>query len=89
MGDVSQRLRDVAVSETGFVFDPLTGLTFSVNSTGRFILEQLREGRDASGIVDAIAQNFDVTDRNEVMRDVKEFFRLLKEHGLIPKDAEL
>ena len=86
--NIAQRLKDVAVSDTGFVFDPITGLTFSVNTTGKFILDQLRQGKSADEIVAAIAENFDVTDRNEVMRDLKEFLRLLKENGILPKDAE-
>ncbi len=31
----SQRLRDLAVSESGFVFDPYSGQTYSLNATGR------------------------------------------------------
>ena len=86
---ISQRLKDVAVSETGFVFDPLTGLTFSVNATGRFILEQLRRDMDSESIADSIARDFDITDRNDVIRDIKEFFRLLKDHGIVPMEAEI
>mgnify|MGYP000919495472 CR=1 FL=1 len=46
---LTQRLKDVAISDSGFLFDPVSGLTFSVNPTGRFILDRLRAGRDLQG----------------------------------------
>ena len=36
------RLRQLAVSDTGFVFDPQTGQSFTVNATGRLVLDCLK-----------------------------------------------
>jgi len=38
-----QKLKDLAVSDSGFVFDPYTGSTFSVNAAGRLILKGRKE----------------------------------------------
>ncbi|NOZ00830.1 MAG: PqqD family protein [Deltaproteobacteria bacterium] len=87
--NISQRLKDVAISDSGFLFDPVTGLTFSVNPTGRFILERLRDGLAADGVVDALKDAFDVNDRDDLTRDLKEFVRLLREQGILSRDAEV
>ncbi len=83
-----QRLKDLAISDSGFLFDPVSGLTFSVNPTGRFLLERLREGQDAAGVVESLGDAFDTTDRDDLIRDVREFVGLLKEQGIVPRDAE-
>ena len=76
-------LRDLAVSESGFLFDPFTGLTFSVNMTGKFILERLRAGADTSAIIDAVRSQFDGCENSDLVRDIQEFLLLLKEYGLL------
>ena len=86
---MAQRLRELAVSESGFVFDPVTGFTFSVNGTGLCILAQLREGKDADAVIEALHDAFDATDRDDLVRDLGEFVRSLKDQGLLPRDAEV
>jgi hypothetical protein len=85
--DLQQRLRDLAISESGFVFDPFTGTTFSVNPTGQFILLKLREGADAAGIERELTRTFELYGDDDPARDVHEFLGLLREQGLVPKDA--
>ncbi len=43
-------LRHLAISPSGFVFDPNTGSTFTCNETGRPLLEGLREGLAWAGL---------------------------------------
>jgi hypothetical protein len=84
--DQMQRLRDVAISDSGFLFDPYTGLTFSVNATGRFILEKLKSGLDAEAIPEALRQGFELTEGDDPGRDVREFLLLLRENGILPRE---
>ena len=49
--DTLQKLRDLAISDSGFVFDPYSGATFTANSSGRAILEALRDGHGRMAIV--------------------------------------
>jgi hypothetical protein len=81
-----QRLKDLAVSESGFLFDPWTGLTFSLNPTGRFILERLREGLSEPAIRAALEGGFETGPGDDTSRDVHEFMRQLRESGLLPAE---
>lgn len=73
--DVLMRL---ALSDSGFVFDPVTGNSFTVNGTGLAILRRLQQpGIDLPGTVDAICAEFDV-DSMAAERDVIEFANLLR-----------
>ena len=86
--NISERLRDVAISDSGILFDPYTGLTFTVNATGRAVLQRMREGMGADEIVATLGTDFDATDQDDVQRDVREFLLVLKESGLLPRDLE-
>ncbi|MBL9044235.1 MAG: HPr-rel-A system PqqD family peptide chaperone [Myxococcales bacterium] len=75
-------LKDLALSDTGFVFDPYTGATFTTNATGLLILHALREGLSRPAIVEKLRDRFDV--HGDVETDVNEFFALLRQHGVVP-----
>lgn len=86
--DARTRLSQLAVSPTGFVFDPRTGGTFTVNPTGRVILEGIRDGQDLAAVARALADRFDA-ESADLQRDVLEYVRLLRQGGLLPPDFEL
>lgn len=77
------RLRDLAVSDSGFVFDPMTGYTFTVNPTGLFVLQGLKRGESIEAISQGIPEEFDLEGGEDVSRDVDEFLSRLREHGLV------
>ncbi len=52
--------KNIAISESGFVFDAGTGDTFSLNETGREILTQLKEGKTEAEIKKNITDKYDV-----------------------------
>jgi len=70
-------MRRLAVSESGFVFDPMSGHHFTVNETGLEILRHLQEGRDLPGILRLLGQEYRVGPR-ELERDVLEFAGMLR-----------
>ncbi len=76
-----QRLKDLAVSESGFVFDPHSGQTFSLNQTGRAVLEALRRGASADEIVAGLREAFAVEPGADLARDVAEFLLVAREQG--------
>ena len=53
MSDLN-RLRDLALSDTGFVFDPCSGATFTVNATGLAVLKGLTDRTTRRAQVDAL-----------------------------------
>jgi hypothetical protein len=75
--DALGRLKDLAISESGFLFDPYSGATFTLNNTGRFILQLLQEGKRIEGIESALREKF-------VVVDIYEFVNLLKKNHLLP-----
>jgi len=85
---IGQKLRDLAVSESGFVFDPYSGATFSVNATGMCLLEGLKEGLDRQSLMARLEDRFE-TEGAELSRDVDEFLELLRTHAILPRDAQL
>lgn len=81
----SRALADLAISDNGFIFDPLGGTTFSVNATGLCVLQALKEGLDARSIAQRLRDRFDRVALNPE-RDVDEFIRSLRQHDLISAD---
>lgn len=86
--DQRQRLRDLAVSESGFVFDPYGGQTYSLNAPGRLILEALRRGDDVPAIEAALRAAFEVDADADVARDVREYLLQLREQGWLTPGTE-
>lgn len=86
--DPRHRLRDLAVSESGFVFDPYGGQTYSLNETGRAILEALRRGDSVEAIEAALREAFEVEPGTDVARDVREYLLQVREQGWLPSGTE-
>jgi hypothetical protein len=86
--DHVQRLKDLAVSETGFVFDPISGSTFNTNGTGRLVLEALRDEQPREDIKARLRREFSVLGE-DLDRDLDEFVFLLRESSLLPPDFTL
>ncbi len=76
------RLSDVAISASGFIFDPASGSTFTANKTGLEILQGLRDGLDEEAILERLREVFDVGEA-DLRRDVAEFVHLLRHHHLL------
>lgn len=71
-------LMRLALSDSGFVFDPVTGNSFTVNGSGLAILRRLQQqGTDLAGTVASLCEEFDVEAR-AAERDVIEFANLLR-----------
>jgi PqqD family protein of HPr-rel-A system len=86
--DARHRLRDLAVSESGFVFDPYGGQTYSLNATGRVILEALRRGDAVEAIEAALREAFDVEPGADVARDVREYLLQMREQSWLTSGSE-
>lgn len=86
--DARPRLRDLAVSESGFVFDPYGGQTYSLNASGRIILEALRRGEAVEAVEAALRGAFEVDPGIDVARDVREFVLQVREQGWLTPGSE-
>ena len=79
---------NVDAGPSGFVFDPRTGATFSLNETGRLLLEGIRDGHGLKDLTDTLSSHFDAG-AADLCRDVFEFVRLLQGQGLLAANFEL
>jgi PqqD family protein of HPr-rel-A system len=78
----STQLNSLAVSSTGFVFDPRSGATFTLNATGLAVLLALREGATVDAVVQKLGESFEGATAN-AREDVLDFMQALRVHGLV------
>ena len=76
------RLNQLAINDEGFVFDPTTGESFTVNKTGFLILQKLKENQSNEEIISAFSEAFDAVPEN-AERDVFDFIAHLKTFRLL------
>lgn len=81
------QLKELAISETGFVFDPYSGSTFTVNATGLCVLGGLRDGLSRAEIGARLRERFDVQ-VGSADDDAADFVHLLVQMGLLPPDFQ-
>lgn len=79
---MKKRLRELALSDTGFLFDPITGHMYTLNRTGSAIIQLLRDGIPESDLPSRLSERFDVP-AEEAERDCLFFLGSLREHRLI------
>jgi len=53
---------NIAISETGFVFNPTTGDSFTLNETGRKVIALINEGKTLEQAVKVLKETYDVDD---------------------------
>lgn len=76
------KLSVLAVSESGFIFDPTTGHSYTANATGLKILELLKAGKEPDEIKSSLLDEYDATE-DDVTVDVNDFIENLKKYFLI------
>lgn len=71
-------LKNLALSDTGFVFNPATGDSFSVNPIGLDIMKQLKEGKTEAEVKKHMLDTYQ-TDAETVEKDIYDFFKMLEQ----------
>ncbi len=77
--------KNIAISETGFVFDPNSGDSFSLNSIGKEILELLKSGETKENISFHILKKYD-TDEYTFERNFQDFIEMLNHHNILENE---
>lgn len=72
-------LQRLAISESGFVFDPVSGHNFTVNETGLYILRMVQKNTELAPLLEKLALEYEATPR-VLERDVLEFAGLLRDY---------
>jgi hypothetical protein len=74
--------KNIATSESGFIFNPSTGDSFSANPVAAEILALLKQGTAASRIKEVILETYEL-EPLRLERDWDEFINQLKEANLL------
>jgi hypothetical protein len=74
--------KNIATSESGFIFNPATGDSFSANPVAAEILQQLKQGTPAAQIKEWLLGSYEV-EPLRLERDWDEFINQLKEANLL------
>lgn len=73
---------ELTLSDTGFLFDHSSGLTYTLNPTGQFIFNKIKSGKKGTDILTSIKKEFDI-DEDTARKDIDDFFRQLNELDLL------
>ncbi len=76
---------NLAISESGFVFDAGTGESFSLNPTGYAILELLRKGKTDAEVKAWMMERYDV-ESADFERLYFDFVRSLHQYGFFENE---
>lgn len=73
--------KNVAISDSGFLFNPSSGDSYSVNPIGQEIIQMLQEEKSETEIMDYILKEY-MIDKNTVEKDLYDFLNMLKNYKL-------
>ncbi len=76
--------KNIAISETGYIFNPLTGETFVVNQSGMEILNLLKKSYNQQEIQNQLAKEY-LIDYNDIEKDLNNFIDFLMRYDLLEK----
>lgn len=74
--------KDIALSDSGFLLNPKTGESFSLNPMGIKILKLMNEGKDYPEIESEVCREFDVAP-STLDKDIQDFKGLLQQYDLV------
>jgi hypothetical protein len=78
--------KNIALSDTGFVFNPSTGDSFSVNPIGLEILKMMKDNKKDEEIKSHIMNTYQ-TDADSVEKDFYDFTKMLEQIKLVEGDG--
>jgi hypothetical protein len=73
--------KDIAISDTGFVFNPVSGESFSLNTIGVEILKLYRENKSKEEIMKTLLKKYNVTEF-ELEKSISDFEKMIIDYNL-------
>jgi hypothetical protein len=74
--------RNIAVSESGFLFDPTSGESYSLNEQGLEILNLMKEGKSTPEVTEYMTEAYDISS-DEFEKYYLDFMGLLRQFKLL------
>jgi len=78
---------NIALSESGFIFNPNTGESFTLNPTGQTLFGLIREGKDYSEIRDYFLKHFDC-EESLFEKDFEDFMHMMTSYQMMEPDEQ-
>lgn len=76
---------NIAISETGFVFDPTTGDSYSLNPIGTEIIEMMKQNKSEEFIRDVLLEKYEI-EKSNLERYFFDFVTMLREFQLLEEN---
>ena len=73
--------KDVAMSESGFLFDPATGSSFNLNPTGVQIVKAFQEGKSTDEVAVMLVERYGI-ETSQALKDLYDFEQVLTQYKL-------
>jgi PqqD family protein of HPr-rel-A system len=80
---MSTPLSEIMLNDRGFAFDPTTGESFQLSTTGLEIILALRHAPDRDAALTKLIEEFEV-DENTARRDFDQFLASIEQIGWLP-----
>lgn len=74
--------KNIAISDSGFIFNPSSGDSFSSNAIGLEIIHYLKAEKSTEEIIKIIAEKYAV-ESSTLEKDVQDFLQMLSTYQLI------
>ncbi|NBR16265.1 MAG: PqqD family protein [Flavobacteriales bacterium] len=74
--------KNIAISESGFIFNPSNGDSFSTNAVGSEIIRHLKDGSSKEEIISELTKTFQI-DASTLEKDLGDFFLMLQNYQLL------
>ena len=79
--------KNIAISESGFLFDPTVGESYSLNEQGLEILNLLKDKRSNEEITKHMTDNYDIG-QDDFEKYYFDFLGMLKQYRLVEDDEQ-
>jgi PqqD family protein of HPr-rel-A system len=76
---------NIALSENGFVFNPSTGDSFTLNNTGKEVMQLIKEAKNMDQIAELLLEKYDI-DPVSLERYLTDFFNDLSLNNLLEEE---
>ena len=78
--------KNIALSDTGFLFNPSTGDSYTTNPIGLDIIRELKEGSSPKEVLKFIMEKYEV-EESRIEKDLGDFIDMLKSFQLMDNNG--
>jgi hypothetical protein len=79
--------KNIALSDSGFIFNPSTGDSFSTNPIGMEIVKMMKDEKSAEEVKSHILKTY-LTDETAFEKDLYDFINMLTKMNLVETDEK-